>query len=234
MLSSHRLCPRSWSLAVAFIDFTWKGSDRRRGHRERGLLAVRMRVARNAPRRSAFRLRLLAVSSAGQVTRVVPELVHRFGHVVLVAERAQARGAEQEVASAGRGQPQPARAEHAQDVTAREQEHVTARRAHARDHPVGARAGVRRRLAVRAAVAKELPTGPSLQDLGRSLALVVAVVPFDEVGLVDRRPRRSLPARTCASPVAGGSSAPAKSACRAGARRASGRWPRRARSAAGR
>src|SRR5438105_1552929 len=54
-----------------------------------------------------------------QVMRVVPEPDSRLGKVVLVAEQAEARGAEQEIAPAGGVEAEPAGGEHAQDMRAR-------------------------------------------------------------------------------------------------------------------
>src|SRR4030095_12534878 len=129
MLSSQMLWPISCSLAVAFMLKSSMGMSS---------------------------LTLLICGS--QVMHVVPQAVNGLGHVVLVRKRRKARGAEQEIRAARRRQPQPARADDAQDVTARECEHVAARRAHAGDCAVGAQADVRRRFAAGAAVAKELPS----------------------------------------------------------------------------
>ena len=56
--------------------------------------------------------------------RIVPQLNHRLGQIVLVAQRAQAGRAQCEVFAGDRFQPQPTRAQDAQDVAARENQYV--------------------------------------------------------------------------------------------------------------
>src|SRR5262245_21254560 len=78
----------------------------------------------------------MGCSNAGsgpRVTDIVPQSDDRFRHRVLVAEDAQARGSEEEEAPGRRLEPEPARGEHAQEVAAREEQHVAAGRAKARD-----------------------------------------------------------------------------------------------------
>ena len=88
--------------------------------------------------------------------------------VVLVAERAQARRAEQEVAPPAGGSPSQRAASTRRMCPLENSEHVARRcRAHPRDHPVGARADVRRRFAAGTAVAKKLPAGPRLRGSRR-------------------------------------------------------------------
>src|SRR5260221_4955521 len=54
--------------------------------------------------------------SRGHVMGIVPESEYRFRGIVLVGQRAQARGSEQEIPAAGGRQPKPARGEHAPDM----------------------------------------------------------------------------------------------------------------------
>src|SRR5262245_51010985 len=68
-------------------------------------------------------------------------------------------------------------------MPAREEQHVALLGAHPADHAVGARPDLRRRLAAGTAVAEELPVGALGVDLGRGPALVVAIVPLDEVAV---------------------------------------------------
>src|SRR5271157_1005879 len=58
------------------------------------------------------------------VTRFVPQSDCRLGQIVLVAKRAQARGAEQEMLARRRFESEPAGGEHAHEMTARKQQHV--------------------------------------------------------------------------------------------------------------
>src|SRR5262245_44184822 len=103
--------------------------------------------------------------SRPHVARVVPEADRGLRRAVVVAERREARRPEQE-ARAGRGlEPEPAGGERAQEVPAREEQHVAPCRAHPPDDAVGARPDLRRRLAARAAVAEEQPIGALRVDL---------------------------------------------------------------------
>src|SRR5262245_53672481 len=69
--------------------------------------------------------------------RSVPEL-HR-GRVAVVAEDAEGRGIEHEALANRRREADPTGNEHAEEVTVREQRHVPAQLANARDHAVRAR-----------------------------------------------------------------------------------------------
>jgi hypothetical protein len=66
-------------------------------------------------------------------------------------------------------------------VAARENEHVASNTADGSHHAVGAATDVGRRFAPRAAVAEQQPSGVRSQNFSRALALVVAIVPFDQV-----------------------------------------------------
>src|SRR4051794_28926410 len=111
------------------------------------------------------------------VTGVVPETKHWLLEAVLVAESAQACGSQHEIAAVAGRESEPARAEHAQQMPAREDEHVAGRTADAVDDAIGARTHVGRRLATRASVTEQLPARSLLQDLDRAAPLVFAVVP---------------------------------------------------------
>ena len=87
--------------------------------------------------------------------------------------------------AATRGQPNPARCQHAQHVSVREQQNIAAEGARACDNPIDPCANLLRRFATRAAVLEDQPARPYLVDLFGGLALVLAVIPLGEVG-VDR------------------------------------------------
>src|SRR5262249_20087684 len=108
---------------------------------------------------------------------------HRSGSVVLVAEGAQTRRLEIEIARAAGLQPEPARPEHAQDVAAREDQHVAIDGADLRHHPVGPGPDLRGGLAVGAAVSEEVPIRALGVDVLARAALVAPVVPLEEVGI---------------------------------------------------
>src|SRR5215510_14555729 len=124
---------------------------------------------------------LWGLGSRTHVAGIVPKLDHGPGSVVLVAEGAQARRLEIEIARGAGLQPEPARPEHAQDVAAREDQDVSVDGAHLRHHPVGAGPDLRGRLAVGAAVAEEVPVGALGVDVLARAALVAPVVPLEEI-----------------------------------------------------
>src|SRR5207247_5824850 len=86
-------------------------------------------------RASPFVSRALLVAIALHVTGLVPQANHRARRVVLIAERAQARRTQQEESAVGtRLDPEPSTRQHADEMTAREQQHVSPNSAYALDH----------------------------------------------------------------------------------------------------
>src|SRR5262249_51638991 len=115
---------------------------------------------------------------------LVPQANHRVGRLPLVAECAQARRAQhEEPAVDARRDAEPARRQHTAEVTAREQEHVTPKGARALDHPGGPRADLLGCRAPGTAIAEELPVWTLRTDLCGATALVLAVVPLDQLGI---------------------------------------------------
>src|SRR6516165_10630316 len=68
-------------------------------------------------------------------------------------------------------------------MPARKNQHVTFDRTHAAHNAVGPRADLARRLSSGAAVTEELPVRALHMDLSRAAALILAVVPLDQVGI---------------------------------------------------
>src|SRR6516165_12320217 len=88
---------------------------------------------------------------------------------------------------AGRGrQADPARDQDPKDVAVREHDDVASGAADPRDDAIDAGADLRRRLAARAAVAKEHPARLLVVDLLGREPLVLAVVPLVQIGLERR------------------------------------------------
>src|SRR5262249_1056440 len=114
----------------------------------------------------------------------VPDL-HR-GRVVVVAEDVQGRGVEREVLAAGGRKADPPRDQHSEDVAVGEQGDVARRVADAGDDAIDPRAELRGCLATRAAVPEDHPARLLLADLLRREPLLLAVVPFLQVGLDHR------------------------------------------------
>ena len=139
------------------------------------------------------------------------------GYSPVVAEDTQRSRIQQKVLTTACRQSDPSRHEHAQHVSVREQRNVAVDRARAGDHTVHARTDLLRRLAAWSFIPKEQPTRRHAVDLPRRQSLVVAVVPFHQVGLSRRPCHRRPPARR--------SHAPAASGCRARAQTPSSRAP---------
>src|SRR5262249_33114123 len=114
---------------------------------------------------------------------LVPETDHRVEMVMLVPHRTEAGRAQEEIPARRRLEPEPARGEHSEEVSAREEKHVALDGPHPPDHAVGSRPDLIRRLASRAAVAEQLPVATLRVDLGAGTTFIGAVVPFREVGL---------------------------------------------------
>src|SRR5215813_3298774 len=124
---------------------------------------------------------LWGLGSRTHVAGIVPQLDHRPRSVVLVAERAQARRLEIEIAGGAGLQPEPARPEHAEDVAAREDQHVSIDGTHLRHHSVGAGPDLRGGLAAGAAVAEEVPVRALGVDVLARAPFVAPVVPLEEI-----------------------------------------------------
>src|SRR6185312_12159543 len=81
-------------------------------------------------------------------------------------------------------------------MAVREQQHVTVEAAKTRDKAIGASAYRIERFATGTAIAEEKPARPLLADVCRALALVLAVIPLDQIAI-------DLGIRTEAGQVAG-------------------------------
>src|SRR5262249_25994320 len=90
---------------------------------------------------------------------LVPEADDRLGQGVLIAHRAEGGRVEHKETARPRLYPEPARGEHAEEVAAREDQHVPLRGTDAAYHAVGPGPDVFWRLPAGTAVAKELPVG---------------------------------------------------------------------------
>src|SRR5438309_8915373 len=112
---------------------------------------------------------------------VVPQPDSRLGKVVLVAEQAEARGAEQEIAPAGSFETEPTGGEDAQDMTARKHEDVAAEGTHTADDAIGSYADLVRSFPARATVAEQMPIRALPEDLGGAPAFILAIVPFCQI-----------------------------------------------------
>src|SRR6266436_8291999 len=79
---------------------------------------------------------------------------------MFIAQRAQTGGAQQEVSSGRRFEPDPAGGEHPQEVAARKKEHSRSGGSHPGQYAVSPRAHLVRRFTAWATVAEQLPLRP--------------------------------------------------------------------------
>ena len=107
----------------------------------------------------------------------------RLGLVVLIAQRAQARSAQQQVSAARRVEAEPAGGEHPQEMPARKNQHVAFNGSDSAHYAVGARADLVGQFSSRTAFAEQLPVRALRVDFSRAAILILAVVPFDQVGV---------------------------------------------------
>ena len=137
---------------------------------------------------------------------VVPESNHRIEWIVVLVTQSGERGRGQQEQSAFRSlQPQPTGAEHAQEMATGEQNRIAIEASQAGNHSVRASLDLCDAFTARATVAEQLPVGPLVMDLLAGESFVVAVVPFNQVG-VDLRLRpepRQFASRSCAEQGAG-------------------------------
>ena len=68
-------------------------------------------------------------------------------------------------------------------MAAREEQDVSADGTNPIDDAVGARGDIRRRFPSGTSVTKQLPVGPLPQNVGKDQALVLAVIPLEQVGI---------------------------------------------------
>src|SRR5437870_9673353 len=112
---------------------------------------------------------------------VVPQPDYWLRQVVFVAQRTQARCAQQEVSTERGIEPEPTSGEYSQEMRAGKNQHVAFDSAHPFHNSVCAHSNFVRRFPTRAAIAKELPIRTLLVNISAEAALIVAVVPFEQV-----------------------------------------------------
>src|SRR5580700_1235659 len=98
-------------------------------------------------------------------------------------ERGNAGCRKREESRSGRGEFQPARGEYAEDVPVRKQSDVAPGCNRPRDHAAGPDRYLLDRLAIRNSVGKQEPVRTVAPNLGGRTAFVIAVIPFEKVGL---------------------------------------------------
>src|SRR3974390_3132142 len=113
----------------------------------------------------------------------VPDSYGRY--IMIVAEDAQRACIQEKVLAATRGEPDPARREHAQHVSVCEQQDIAVAGARTRDYPIDPCANLLGGFATRAAVSEDQPTRRDLMDLLGRQSFVCAVVPFHQIRVDD-------------------------------------------------
>jgi hypothetical protein len=113
--------------------------------------------------------------------QVIPQSDCRSGQIVLVAKRAQARSAQQEIFARPGFQPKPTGGQDPEKVSARKNQNIPLDRAHALDHTIGSCTNLARRFPSWTAIAEDLPAGALAVDLRRPETLVLAIVPFHQI-----------------------------------------------------
>ena len=88
-----------------------------------------------------------------------------------------------EVLRHAEGQTNPAGRQHTAEVPVGKGRYAAGQRRPAGEQTVGSRRDLHRRFAARTAVGVDLPVRAARADFVRALAVIVAVVPFGEVGL---------------------------------------------------
>lgn len=97
------------------------------------------------------------------------------------AEYGNRGGAKEKALALDRGQFQPAGCQDAQQVAVSEEKRIPIGGKSTLDHCTGAGANLLHGLAVRNAVAKDVPIGAGLANLRAGAPFIIAVIPFDEV-----------------------------------------------------
>ena len=118
--------------------------------------------------------------------QVIPQLDCRLGQIVLVAKRAQTSSAQQEIFARLRFEPKPTSGQDPEKVSARKNQNIPLRRAHALNHTVSSCANLAGRFTSRATIAEDLPVGALGVDLRGPETLVFAIIPFHKI-VVDLR-----------------------------------------------
>src|SRR5690349_8510572 len=102
--------------------------------------------------------------------------------MMFVTQCTQARRIQNErPAGLRRFKSNPTRSQHAHELPARKNQHIPLHSAQAVDHSLSSCVNLFWRLTARTSIAKQLPVRPLPSDLGTGTALILAIVPFDQV-----------------------------------------------------
>src|SRR5437867_10074089 len=109
---------------------------------------------------------------------------------MFVAESAKACYVQHKKFSSEWFETEPAGGEHAQEMSTRKNQHIAFDRAYPTDNTIGSGTDLLWRFPVGATVAKQLPAGPLRTNLRVSKTFVIAIVPFDQIAIADRKSTR--------------------------------------------
>ena len=102
---------------------------------------------------------------------------------MFIAQRTHARCAQQEKPAGRRFEAEPAGGEHPKKMAARKKQHVALDRVHPAHDTISTRAHLTRRFPSRATVPEQLPVWALHVDFRRAAALIIAVVPFEQIAI---------------------------------------------------
>src|SRR5260370_22646693 len=106
-----------------------------------------------------------------------------LGPIMFVPHRTETGRSKHEVPARPRVEPEPARGQHSEKVSARKEQDLPFDRPHPAYHPVGPCSDLIRRLPSRAAVAEQLPVRTLGANVSAGATFIRAVVPFEEIRL---------------------------------------------------
>ena len=128
------------------------------------------------------------------VPSIVPESNDRPGKIAFIAQGTKTRRAQHEVPAIGCWcESQPAGCEDPNEMSAREEQYVSANGLHSGNNPVRTGSDLFWAFTARAAVAEQVPVRAFRADICTPASFVLAVIPLDQIG-VDLR-HRAIPCK---------------------------------------
>src|SRR5439155_1372046 len=119
--------------------------------------------------------------SLAHVAAIVPQPDRGFRQVVFIAQGAQARSTQQEQSAAHWLESEPTRGKHSQKVSARENQNLPLDHADLPQHTISPCTNLTGVFTVWATITKQLPVRAFGKNLSAATALIISVVPFDQI-----------------------------------------------------
>lgn len=117
------------------------------------------------------------------MARIIPKFDHRSAHVVLVAHGTQGCGAKFQIPSGCRFEREPAGCEHPQKMATGKKQNVSLNGPHAAQSAVCSLTHLTRCFTAGASIAEQLPVRTLSMYFFCAAALILAVIPFDQVAI---------------------------------------------------